>query len=239
MAQKEMPARAGNGKAPVVPKRPLPTDRVAVPKQLEILRAWAAGTNAGLKPATAEQIADIVKVAASTVKMLNAFFTDNGILQRVDGGLLPCPEVVSFNHTHQWTPETAQTKLAPVVEATWFSSALLPRLSFGPIKREEAVAVLSEAVSAGKDYEGQLGVIIEFMETVGTIVKENGSIRAAAPMHSRNGCPPVVPATTTTMPVPVPSEVKEVPQFRALSPVSTGFSKEGMLNFHVSFRVDM
>jgi hypothetical protein len=161
------------------PTRPLPTDRIAYVKQIDILRAYAIATEAnGGKPVTNNDVAAIVKMAASTLPHANSFFAEIGLLQRAEGGYVPSQDVLNFHRAHAWNPETAAHKLAPGIQATWFGQVLLPRLSFRPMDEAEAVAILAEASGATPDYKGQLGLLLNYLETAGLIQREGGMVKA-------------------------------------------------------------
>ena len=211
---------------------------------LEILRAWGAASGPGKKPVGLRDAASLVKMAENTITLANPFFTDIGLLQRVDGGFVPSDEVLSFNHAFQWNADTASQKLAPIIEQAWFSQALLPQLGFGAVPEGEAIATLSETANASRDYIDQLGLLLQYMQAAGIVVNENGAIRPVSIGGLRQSLSaesqPVVavsPAGPTT--TSAGNESRE--QQTKFSNVSTSFSKptEGMINFHVSFRVDM
>src|SRR5438874_495489 len=68
------------------PTRYLPSDRIAFPRQLEVLRAYGALSGSAGKPVTNRQVADMLKMSESTVALMNPFFHDNGLLRRSDRG---------------------------------------------------------------------------------------------------------------------------------------------------------
>src|SRR5260370_14916956 len=102
------------------PNKILPSDRIAFLKQLDILRAWAAASGPSGKVVSNNEVAGIVKMQPSTVSMGNAFFGSIGLLLKADGGYIPAPEVMSFLRAYEWSPETAFTKLVPIISKTWF-----------------------------------------------------------------------------------------------------------------------
>ena len=118
------------------PTRPLPSSRIAFEKQLDILRGYAAGSGPGNNPVSSSDVADIVKVAESSFYLVNPFFCDIGLLQRVEQAgqaskYLPCADVCTFAKAYEWNRETAAYKLAPVIRASWFADALLRKLREG------------------------------------------------------------------------------------------------------------
>lgn len=224
-----------NGKAS--PTRILPTDRIAVAKQFDSLRAYAAVSGPENKAVTNEGIASIVKMHRGTISYMNPFFVEVGFLQRVDSGFLPSPEVVSFNRAYEWNPETAAYKLASLLERTWFAEALFPKLRFGQLSEKEAIDCLGEACAATKERKSQLEVILAYLHTAGLIVRENGSIR----LSRENGAGTTEPEKGgTTERSAMPTD--DAPRPARPANVNTSFSAaptEGVIQFHVSVRVDM
>src|SRR5579863_6726568 len=93
----EIPKREKTEKPERKPTKTLPTDRINPPKQLDILRAYAAASNNGTKPATVNEVAEIVKMAPSTVALVNAFFSSIQVLQRADtGAYTPSGDVIAL-----------------------------------------------------------------------------------------------------------------------------------------------
>ncbi len=184
------------------PTKPLPTDRIAFPKQLDILRAYAVANEASGKPVTNAEIGNIVKMAPSTVPHANSFFGDAeiGLLQRVEGGYVPNAAVIAFNRAYAWSPETAAHKLAPAFQTMWFSQVLMPRLGFRAMDEREAIAVLAEACGATPDYESQLSLALSFLEAVGMISREGGQVRA---IKGSAATSPTPPAITPALPDPM------------------------------------
>src|SRR5438132_962394 len=90
-----------------LPNKPIPTDRLTVPKQLDLLRAWAAASGPNGKPVTNRDVAAIVKMAETTTSLANAFFTAMGFLQKTSTGYLPAQEVLNYNRAYGWNPQTA------------------------------------------------------------------------------------------------------------------------------------
>jgi hypothetical protein len=64
----------------VKPTRTLPFDRVAFPKQLEIVRAYGAASAQGAKVVTNAEVASMVGLSHETVSMCNGFFVSLGFI---------------------------------------------------------------------------------------------------------------------------------------------------------------
>ena len=216
----------------VKPTRILPTDRINPAKQLDILRAYAAASNNGTRPATVQEVADIMKMAGSTVALANAFLASVGLIQRTDAGTYtPCAEVVSFLRAYEWNPETASHKLASFLKSTWFAAALLPQLSFGVMDEDTAVAKLAESCTAGPEYRKELVSLLEFLSLGGVIIRDGTSVKLS------KAVPASEPVTT-----PKPEESIKLQEL-ARTPgktVNTALqSTDGGVTFNVNVQVDM
>jgi hypothetical protein len=226
------------------PTRILPTDRITFPKQLNLLRAWAAASGQSGKIVINDEVARIVKMVESTVSMANAFFTDVGFLQKQpDSGFVPAAEVLAFNLAYDWNPDTAAQKLGPLVEQTWFAQAIMPTLGYGPMGEEEAVQLLAQAANASPEKKGQLSLLLEYMKAAGLIVEENGQVRRAR-FNSTNGVHPNGAYTngqsSEQKATKASTEVSDPPPNKHAS-VATTFTvpTEGVVQFNVSVRVNM
>lgn len=218
------------------PTRPLPSSRIAFEKQLDILRGYAAGSGPGNNPVSSSDVADIVKVAESSFYLVNPFFCDIGLLQRVEQAgqaskYLPCADVCTFAKAYEWNRETAAYKLAPVIRASWFADALLRKLSFGALEENEAIETLAEKASAGPDYKPQLRLLLNYLESTGLIMRENGVIKM---IQSSSVSPTAKEPDQTTQ-----LESKEASTVR--SAISTAFVQptQGVVNFHVDVKINM
>jgi hypothetical protein len=163
---------------PLQEKKVLPTDRINVSKQMDILRAYGAHYEATNTPVKNEDIARIVRLSAATISLSNAFFNGTKLIQRIEsGGYTPCLEVVAFCRAYQWDSEKAPQKLAPAIERTWFAKALLPKLKFSPLEEKEAVQHLGEETATGKEVEPQLKMLVEFLVMVGLVARDGSQLR--------------------------------------------------------------
>ena len=213
----------------------LPTVRIAFDKQLDILRGYGAASANGTKVATINDVAAIVKMAPTTVSMCNAFLVSNGLIQRSDSCFMPAAEVVSFLRAYEWNRETAATKLAPVIQQSWFFQAISPKLTFGPMEEQGVVTSLAEAAAAGPGHRKELCILIDYMVAAGLIQKDGSQIRLI-----RNGASVV--ETPTQAPKSEPARSADQPiETQIKSRVVTAFtqSTEGAVHFNVSVRVDM
>jgi hypothetical protein len=227
------PARAAASAAK--PSKFLPTDRITFSRQLDVLRGWAAASGPNSKIVSNDDVGRIVKMAGSTLSMNNAFYSQSGLLLKADGGYTPAPEVFSFLRAYEWSPESAATKLAPILNKTWFADELLPKLAFGPLTADEAIQRLADACTAGPDYRSQLRFLLDYLGSAGLIEWDGNQVRKGAAS---------MPATTSTGPstdiVQTPSNPPPSAQESPKRTAPTFFgTTEGAVNFNVSVRVDM
>lgn len=234
---KPQPNPQAKAKPPVrdtKPTRILPTDRISFEKQLDILRAYAAGSSQGSRSVTLEELAQIMKMSPTTVTMANPFLSSVAFITRTDSGYMPAPEVLSFLRAWEWNRETAAHKMAPIVENAWFFTAIRSRLEFGPEEEDAVIQTLGETAAAGQEYRKGLKTLVEYMVAVGLLQRDGNQLRlarhATAVPAAGDGSPP---KTETPKPMPDTENKTRV--------ISTVFSKtaEGAVHFNVSVRVDM
>jgi hypothetical protein len=215
------------------PNKYLPTDRITFIRQLDILRGWAAASGPNNKIVTNDEAAGIVKMATSTLSMNNAFYMQSGLLVKTDGGFIPAPDVFSFLRAYEWSPESAASKLAPIIAKTWFADALLPKLAFGPISTDEAIQRLADVCNAGPDYRGQLRFLLEYLTAAGLTEWDGNQVRkGSTTVSATTNAPNTDIPQTPSNPPPAAEPSKRV------SPTFFG-TTEGAVNFNVSVRVDM
>jgi len=215
------------------PNKYLPTDRITFIRQLDLLRGWAAASGPNNKIVSNDEVAQIVKMATSTLSMNNAFYAQSGLLVKTDGGFIPAPEVFSFLRGYEWSPESAASKLAPVIVKTWFADALLPKLAFGPITTDEAIQRLADVCNAGPDYRGQLRFLLEYLTAAGLTEWDGNQVRkGSTAMTATTTAPNTDIPQTPSNPPPTAEPSKRV------GPTFFG-TTEGAVNFNVSVRVDM
>jgi hypothetical protein len=236
----KIPAADQNGttdpKAVEPERRPikvLPTTRVGFAKQLQLLRAFAA-LAATDKAATTSGAAEIVGIHPSTAILANPFFIDVGFLQKVGTSIIPAPEVIAYHRAVEWNPETAPTKLAPLLRKTWFGAKLLPKLSLNTLDEGQAIELLAAESAASPKYAGQLGVILDYMAVAGLVRRDGGVIRSGASL----------PLEESPTKVEAPMQMTEeepVRETRRAPSIATAFSQapEGVLRFNVDVSVDM
>jgi hypothetical protein len=161
----------------------LPTDRIAFDKQVKILQAFAAcyESNAA-KPVSSKLAGETVtpKFSESTLLVAVPFFADIGLLTRIGGDFVPCPELVAYNQAVSLSASEAKRKLRPVFEKTWFCRLLVPRVQLNPLAVKECVGILAVEATAGADHIGRVEPLINFLELSG-IVSITGTMVSFVP----------------------------------------------------------
>lgn len=193
-AEAQPAAAATKSTKPTRPKtqRQLPTDRIALSKQVEILRAYGELSQDGRAVSNGE-VAKMVELHTSTTSLANGFFVEAGLLQRDPNGHVPVAEVIAFSRAHAFDPESAPQKLAPLLARAWFGTALVRKVNFRTHTRQEALAALAEAAGASKDHRNQLESLLELLATVGLVQLDGDQVKAARVPLSADPTPPKDP----------------------------------------------
>lgn len=192
------------------PRQQLPTDRIAFPQQLNILRAYAAASGPSRRAVGNDEVAEIVKLSKTTVPLANPFFSAIGLIEKSEGKYIPAKEVFDFAETFSWGgdhEDGAASELAPLIERTWFARALLPKLSFGSISRTEALTSLAKAAGVPPDHR-QLLLLLEFLDASRLINVDGDQISNGSVTTKKDTAPKEEPAPSTT-PAPAVLPVAE------------------------------
>ncbi|MGE5534965.1 MAG: hypothetical protein ACM3W7_05565 [Acidobacteriota bacterium] len=180
-ASTDASAAATGNKAPKAkPIKVLPTDRLGHEKQLSVLRGYAAAAGPERKSVSHKEVAAIVKIHEGTISNCNPFFADVGLIERDGYRYRPAEAVLDYANSFEWDAAGAAAKMAAMFESHWAAKALLPRLAFRSMPREEAIGVLAEAAKATKDYKVQLEYMLEYLRVVGLVISDGNTVSAAA-----------------------------------------------------------
>jgi hypothetical protein len=178
--------------------RILPTERLALDRQVAAIRAYAAvfESNGG-KAVTNEAAGVVAKLAPATIAMTNAFFVDVSILTRGEGGFFVAPEASAFlSAEHGLAPENAPEKLRPLFERHWSALLVVPRLRVGPLEFETVRKIIGEACSASTDHIQRVDRLLEFLLFVGLIKREGNQLKTANGKFGEPAVSPKNPDTT-------------------------------------------
>lgn len=216
------------------PTKALPTDRIAFPKQLDLLRAYAVASGPNKRQVTLAEVAALIKMNAATISLANAFFTEIGLLIKGEASrYLPSQAVIDYTRAYDWDQATAGTKLAPVLASAWFGEVLLPRLQYSKSMTDAQVtALLGQEAEAVTYYAKHLGFIIEYLIVADLVRREGGNIV----LVSRASQPSEALAVETSN-----RSVIDTEQRQSAPIVQTAFSQapEGKVQFFVNINVDM
>lgn len=181
----------------------IPTNRLTLPKQVEIIRAYAAAYDATKGPVGIEEITRFVGMAASTVSQTNAFLTDIGLVRKDGRRFVPSAEVQAMNRLYDVSRDKALAKMAPLFEKSWFGAVVIPKLKFRPMPEEDLVHELFEAATAETQHLPQVRMLIDYLVLVGLVERDGGILKlkngvADEPSHA--ALAPAVPVTVTNPP---------------------------------------
>jgi hypothetical protein len=185
----------------------LPTNRIGFEKQIEILRAFGVLCSDAPRIVTNSEIGSIVGYKADTVALGNSFFSSIGLLTKGEGGHIPADELVSFARAHEWTPDDAFRKVAPILRNSWFGVELLTKLRFRQMSYDECVGILGQMAGVGPESRTQVAFLIEFLMEAGLIVQDStGQISRQNGEHAKPDAanedppppPPPPPSSSST-----------------------------------------
>lgn len=216
-----------NQKSNDKPTKVLPTDRLKLPKQLDIIRTYGILYSQTGSAITPERVGEIVGLKASTVSLMNAFLTENRFLKKTPEGFIPAESVLEFAQRFEWNQEAAPTALASLLSETWFAQVVIRKLRFDPRDEMELVTDLARECNAQTKYRDQLSLLVEYLHISGLVERDETTIR--------------VSPKKTIVKEEEPPRSKSVHSSEASQSVSTSFSKptQGLVQFHVNVKVDM
>ncbi len=211
----------------------LPTFRASFTKHMDCLRAYAVLSKSGAEPVHYIKISDMIKLHEANVSSMNPFFVESGFIEKQAGGYMPHAAVIEYNRQHQWNPENAAHKLAPVILAAWYGQALSQRLQFRPMTDDEAVEMLAGECNAGPESRGQLKMLIELCESAGILRRDGGQLFVLKAEAQREV--PPIPAARVT-PESFPAQAGSA---QPHTPAMFGAPTAGAINLQFSINVDM
>jgi hypothetical protein len=222
------------------PTKRLPTHRIKFSKQLDIIRAYGVKSQNGSKAANYKDVAEVVSIHFNTISLLVGFLVENGFLERNGDATMPTKPVLEFAQAHNWSPDTAPKKLAPIIRHAWFGELLLEKLAFRSMQEDEAIAELAGAISAGTEFKSQVATLVEYAITAG-LVRRDGSVLslgegAEAPLSESA----VSGRQEKSQQGPEQRDSAPLTARSSSASTSTSFmTTEGAVQFHVSIRVTM
>jgi hypothetical protein len=233
------------------PKQLLPTTRIAAAKQIDLLRAFDAAAGTKLVPVGLADVGKVAGMAANTISLATPFFASVGLLVKDGQKFLPASAVHDYVVAFEWQPDVAAHRLSPAFRSTWFWEELEAQLKFKQSMREtEVEALLAQKAEATQDYRQNIQWIIAFLEIVGLISRDSGTVRFgpayAQTSFERTPQPaeselPTNGARETSVPTTGVPAVPASASKAGAAGLTTSFTQqpEGALTFHVSVRVEM
>lgn len=165
-------------------EKALPTDRLKFDNQVAVLRAVAATSGNNRRGSTAMAMSAAIGLNAGTGGLNSRFFRSANWFESVGRGEYTASSGVLAYHQHITIDPDAQyeatAKMRDEVRTSWFWTTLEPMLASGhPINMKLAVLELAKAAGASS-HTDQLQTIIEWLDWVGLIVREEGQIKLRA-----------------------------------------------------------
>ena len=211
-----MTNETSNGGKRKVLTKVIPTNRLTLPKQVEIIRAYGAAFDNSKEPVGIEEVMKYVGMAAATVSQTNAFLQELGLVRKDGRRFIPASEVMAMNRLYDVSKEKALNKLAPLFERSWFGAIVIPKLKFRSMSEEDMVHQLFEEATAEPQHLQQIRMLIDYLVLVGLVERagadlkiKNGVTEEAHPPAAAAGAvasvPPAVESgavTTTSEPPP-------------------------------------
>jgi len=152
------------------PEYALPTDRLSFQKQLEVLKAFAVGSQNATQPVGAKKLASLTHIGYATAPLNNIFYFETGLITRAKKGLyLPTPPTLEFARRVSFSTANAGEALTTTFENTWFYKAVVERLAMGSATKPTIVEALARTASADASYATQFGTLLDWLAYVGLI----------------------------------------------------------------------
>lgn len=205
----------------------LPTDRIAFPTQLDILRAYGVSGRSG-EPVTNTVLAKMVDLSAATISLGNAFFADIGFIGRAENGFVPAQDLIAMASAYDFDTARAPKKLAPILERSWVWEAVRARSSFRPVDEKEVMALIAEAAGASGEHKPQIKMLLDYLEIAGLLERDGQQLKAAK----------LDRGPTESAPTPKPKDVPIEASIAGSSAVSATPNR-GRGGIQFSFSIDL
>jgi len=152
------------------PSVALPTDRLSFQKQLEVLKAFAVGSQSGSQPVDAKKLASLTHIGEATAPLNNIFFLETGLITRAKKGLyLPTAATLEFARRVSFAAANAGDALTATFESTWFFKAVVERLAMGNATRPMMIEALARTAGADASYATQFRTLLDWLDFAGLI----------------------------------------------------------------------
>lgn len=163
------------------PKKILPTNKLALKRQLEILQASVNLFETTRKPFRFEEIGSLLNMPLTTVQQVRTFFRASGLWQKEGrAGFIPSRPAIEYYHAHQSSPDDAAKKLNPLLNRAWFAEVLRSVLVSGQAQIEKVVNLLLHEAELSADQQGQAKNLLYLMAQTGILEIDGSLIRKGA-----------------------------------------------------------
>jgi len=216
------------------PTKRLPTYRIKFEKQLDIIRVYGIKCQNG-EAGHYREVGKVVSIHQNTVSLMVGFLVENGFLERKGNATIASRPVIEFALAHNWSPETAPRKLAPLIRASWFGKLLLEKLAFRSMTEDDAIANLAGAIAADPEYKPQIAILIDYAVATGLVRRDGTQLSLGEEATAPETMPPRQDRSS-----PSADARDDAPPPRSSATVATSFlTTEGAVQVHVSIRVSM
>jgi hypothetical protein len=183
------------------PAKPLPTERVAAPDQVAIIRTVGALGRTG-KPFTASEINDFASPALGIAiwkpGLMIGFMAAFGLAELVPskqrGLYRATPRLIKISDAWDESAERGIAKLREALGGAWFARTTRERLADGPAQREGLHLKLRQIARVDGSYRAEIDRLIDLMIEIHMLLEEpDGTLRwyrtAPATDFSQNPVP--------------------------------------------------
>lgn len=222
------------------PTQSLPSRKLSFERHLNLLRAYATAYAHHGRAVGVKEVSEISNISPDTISTANAFFLDLGIIQKNDAKFIPSAELQAFNHAFQWNPESAPAKLASLIQNSWFAKRLLPKLLMSNLTEDEAITELASFCSAPPSYKGNIRTLLDFLNEVGLIKRQNDLIMKGNIAPSNSAPETTAAEQVEKPPVPIqPTLIEPVKEQQRNTVPPLNQMSGGTVQFNISVKVDI
>ncbi len=184
------------------PRYAVPTDRMKFDTQVQALRTICTASRNGQDPVTGEMMGNLMGILPVTAVLNNTFFASIGLVDKAGkGAYVPTALTLKFQQKWSFNRAEAPKLLAPALAGSWFFNAVKQKLELGPTTTGDMIETLAGVAGTDDSYATQYGFLLEWLEYVGLIATEGGTVKLTDP---------AVTPVTTVSPAEEPQGLKDV-----------------------------
>ena len=121
-----------------------------------------------------------MKISPATAPLNNAFFIDNGLIERSSkAGYKPTDIALAYQRKWTFDRDAAPQLLAPAFADSWFFEAVTDQLQISGTStttRAEMIGVLASRAGTDSSYSVQYGHCLDWLKYSGLIIESEGTI---------------------------------------------------------------